>query len=142
MNPLQNIPFRQLPSPYLLGGVQILFYLPCADMQSTSDQPFYRVFPGTAYRILDIFARQRSGAASVACAGGIYDAATKGGNAIVAAAQSWVTLASAVTVSATLAALVQTTLLSASPRLSLTTGSTGVCTADMWIVGYDLSPLL
>lgn len=75
----------------------------------------------------------------MACAGGIYDTAAKGGNAIVAAAQSWVTLASGVIVTGTLAALTQTTLLSNTPILSLTTGSTAACTADIYIYGVDLS---
>jgi hypothetical protein len=118
---------------------QLLFVLRQANMQLTTDQAFTRLFDGQSYRIRDIFARQRSGAASVACAGGIYDAATKGGNAIVAAGQSWVTLASGVTVDGVLAALNNTTLLSATPILSLTTGSTAACVADFYIYGFDVS---
>lgn len=118
---------------------QLLFLLSGANLQSTTDQPFTRMFNGVNYRVMDIFARQRSGGASVLCAGGIYDAASKGGNALVAAAQSWVTLASGVTVSASLASLIGTTLLSGTPILSLTTGSTAACTADIFIFGYDVS---
>jgi hypothetical protein len=118
---------------------QLLFKLVGANLQSTSDQTFAKLYSGTSYAITSIIARQRSGAASVACAGGIYDAAAKGGNAIIAAAQSWVTLASGVIVSGTLATLVQTTLLTNTPILSLTTGSTAACTADFFIFGVDIS---
>lgn len=74
----------------------------------------------------------------MACAGGIYDAMSKGGNAIVGVAQSWIALASGVNVVPTLAAVVGTSLLSATPYLSLTTGSTAACTADIFIFGYCL----
>jgi len=115
---------------------QILFVIRSANMQSTADQSFTKFFAGTNYRITDIIARQRTGACTVVCAGGIYDAASKGGNALVAAAQSWVTLAAAVVVAPALAAVDSTALLSGTPILSLTTGSTGVCTADIFIFGY------
>ena len=84
-------------------------------------------------------ARQRTGGASIACAGGVYDGAGKTGNIIIAATQSWVTLSSGVIVSGALAALTSTTLLSNTPILSLTTGSTAACTADLYIIGFDLS---
>ena len=125
--------------PPIANWPQLLFVLRAANMQSTGDQSFTKIFAGTNYVITNIVARQRTGGASVACAGGIYDAAAKGGNAIVAVGQSWVTLAAAVTVNATLAALVQTTLLANTPILSLTTGSTAACTADVYIFGVDIS---
>lgn len=122
------------------GNIQdLLFKLSGANLQLTTDQAFTKVYAGSAYQVQSIIARQRSGAATVACAGGIYDAASKGGNAMVAAAQSWVTLASGVIVLASLAALTGTTLLTNTPILSLTTGSTGACTADIYIFGVDLS---
>lgn len=117
---------------------QLLFQARC-NMQLTTDQPFTRLFGGSNYFITSIVARQRTGAASVLCAGGIYDAANKSGNALIAAAQSWVTLASGVIVSATLAAVIGTTLLANTAILSLTTGSTAACSADLYIYGFDLS---
>jgi hypothetical protein len=114
---------------------QLLWKLTGANLQSGSAQPFAKIYAGTAYYPLLIVARQRTGAASVACLGGISD----GTNAIVAASQAWVTLASGITVTATLAALIQTTLLSATPSLTLATPSTGACTADVYIFGVDLS---
>ena len=118
---------------------QVLFKLSGANLQLTTDQAFTKVYTGSAYAVTAIYARQRTGAASVTCAGGIYDTASKGGNALVAATQSWVTLASGVIVSATLASLTGTVLLSNTPILSLTTGSTGACTADVYIYGVDLT---
>lgn len=115
---------------------QLLFVKRSADMQSTSDQQFSKIFAGTNYRITDIIAVRKTGGASVVCAGGIYDAASKGGNALVATAQSWVALAANVNVVPTLAAVISTALLSATPYISLTTGSTAACTADLFIFGY------
>jgi hypothetical protein len=114
----------------------ILFALRGANMQSVSDQVFAKTFVGTNYRVTDIISIRKTGAASVICAGGIYDAASKGGNALVSAAQSWVTLAANVNVAPVLAAVVGTALLNTTPYLSLTTGSTAACTADVFIVGY------
>jgi hypothetical protein len=118
---------------------QLLFKLSGANLQITTDQPFSANFPVSAYQITSIVARQRSGGASVACAGGIYDAAGKSGNIIVLAAQSWVTLASGVIVTASLATITGTVLLANTPILSLTTGSTAACTADFYIYGLDVS---
>ena len=118
---------------------QLLFKLSGANMQLTSDQAFTRVYGGANHFITFIVARQRTGGASVTCAGGIYDGAGKTGNIIVAAAQSWVTLAAAVIVQGTLAALNATTLLTNTPILALTTGSTAACTADLFIYGFDIS---
>ncbi len=120
-------------SPGVLS--QLLWKLSGANLQSGTAQAFTKVYAGSAYYPLAIIARQRTGAASVACLGGISD----GTNAIVAASQSWVTLASGITVTATLAALIQTTLLSAQPSLTLATPSTAACTADFYIFGVDIS---
>jgi hypothetical protein len=115
---------------------QVLFVKRAADMTSTADQAFAKQFAGTNYRITDIIAVRKSGGATVVCAGGIYDAAAKGGNALVATAQSWVALAANVNVVPTLAAVISTALLSGTPIISLTTGSSAACTADVFIFGY------
>lgn len=116
---------------------QLLFKVSGANFQLTTDQPFTKIFGGSNYTITYIFARQRSGGASVACLGGIYDGAAKTGNILVAAAQSWVTLAANVIVPATIN--LNTVLLSATPILSLSTGSTAACTADVMLYGVDLT---
>ena len=116
---------------------QLLFKGSALNFQSTSDQPLTKAYGGSAYTVTGIFARQRSGGASVICAGGIYDAASKGGNAWVAAAQSWVTLASGVIVPGVVA--LTATLGVNNLILSLTTGSTAACTADVYVFGVDMS---
>lgn len=133
------MPVFNPPSVPAVNIQDLLFKLSGANLQSTADQAFTKIYNGSAYQVQSIMARQRTGAASVACAGGIYDAASKGGNAIVGVGQSWVTLASGVIVLATLAGLTGTTLLTNTPILSLTTGSTAACTADIYIFGVDLS---
>jgi hypothetical protein len=135
----QSIPNSLNNNAPQYAGPILLFALSSANFQLTTDQLFSRVFSGVNYAVTGVVARRRSGAASVTCTGGIYDAAAKGGNAIVAATQSWVTLASGVIVAATLAALTGTTLLANTPVLSLTTGSTAAILADVFIFGYDLT---
>ena len=84
----------------------------------------------------NVIAIRKSGAFGTACIGGIYSAATKGGDAIVAATQSWAALTGAGTaVAATIANLLQTKVETATPNLSLTTGNTGALTADFFILG-------
>lgn len=117
-------------------AAQLLFVIRSADMQLTTDQALTKSFTGTKYRVTDVIAVRKTGAASVVCAGGIYDAASKGGNALVATAQSWVTLATAINVVPTLAAVAATTVLDPTLYLSLTTGSTAACTADIFVYGY------
>lgn len=118
---------------------QLLFVLRNADMTLTTDQQFTKWFEGTNYSITDIRARRVSGGASVACLGGIYTAASKGGSALVAATQSWLGLSGAGKISrATLEALVDTDAQTATPYLSLTTGNTGALVADIFIYGIIL----
>jgi hypothetical protein len=128
------------------GGVQDinqqqkLFQLLSANMQSTSDQQFQKLFAGTNFVITKVVAVWASGGTTVACAGGIYTAASKAGSALIGAAQSWINLtASGKIVDATLAALLATDLQSATPYLSLTTGSTAAATADIYIYGVVIS---
>lgn len=126
----------QVPYPYLC---QLLFLSRDVDMQSTADQSFRKCYAGDSYVIDRIFAKCGSGGASVTCLGGIYDGAGKSGNTLVSALQSWVTLASNVIVTPTLAALVGAKVLSNTPIVSLSTGSLAACTADFFIWGYDIS---
>ncbi len=115
---------------------QLLFVLRSADMQLNTDQQLVKQFTGTQYRITDVVGVRKTGAASVTCAGGIYTAASKGGTPLVANTQDWVSLASSVIVTATKEAAVNTTILTTTPYLSLTTGSTAACTADIFVYGY------
>lgn len=114
-----------------------LFVLRGANLQSTADQAFTKVGVFTNYVITKVLAVTKTGGASVACAGGIYTAAAKGGTPLIAAVQSWVTLTGALKiVDATLAAVLATDAQSATPIFSLTTGSTAAATADLFVFGY------
>jgi hypothetical protein len=119
---------------------QLLFVLRSGDFQSTTDQAFTKMFSGTNYVISRVIAVRNTGAASVAATGGIYSAASKAGSALIGAAQSWLGLSGAgKMVDATLAAVLATDVQSATPLLSLTVGSTGAVTADVFIFGVVVS---
>ena len=105
-------------------------------MQLNTDQALTKVFAGTKYRVKDIMVNHASGTATVACAGGIYDTVTKGGNALVAAGENYVTLAAGVNVAPTITSVANTAVLAPTLYLSLSTGSTGACTADVFVYGY------
>ena len=126
------------PSGQDAMSMQLIFVGRALNFQSTADQALSRLFTGTNAVATHIIAVEKSGSGSVTCVGGIYTAASKGGNAIVAATQSWVTLASGVTVMATLAAIAQTSMTGATLFLSLTTGSTAALTADVFVYGLVL----
>lgn len=113
-----------------------LFVLTGADMQLTTDQSFVKQGDFTNFVIRRVLALRKTGGATVACAGGIYTAAAKGGTALVANTQSWINLSGAgKIVDATLAAANGTDVQTATPILSLTTGSTAAVTADLLIFG-------
>lgn len=120
------------------NGFQLLFVLRGADMQSTNDQQFTKVFDGVTWDPQFITANRVSGAFNTACAGGIFTLPAKGGNAIVAVGQSYAGLTGANThVNCTVQA--STTTFSAIPYFSLTTGNAILLTADIFIYGmcYD-----
>ena len=124
--------------PPLAPGVlqQQLFVLRGADMTSTADQLFTKEFSGTNYVLSSVLAIRKTGAYGIACLGGVYTSASKGGLALLSAAQSWGAMTGIATVQvATLANLLQTSVSSATPYLSLTTGNTGALTADIFIFG-------
>lgn len=115
---------------------QLLFVLRGADMTLTTDQAFTKVFGGSSYVIQSIIGKRVSGAFGTACLGGVYDSAAKGGNALVAATQSWLTLTGAGTgQTATLAAVALTVISTATPVFALTTGNTGALSVDLFIFG-------
>lgn len=129
--------FSQVPYAYMQQCLWAGYNL---DFQSTADQSMVKCYQGTECTVRHIVARHRSGAGSVSCLGGVYDASSKGGNAIVSAVQSWVTLASGVIVMPTLAALSATTLITSQNLfLSLTTGSIGAVRADVLVFGVDVT---
>lgn len=115
---------------------QGLFVIRNADMATTADQAFTKLFAGAGYVVTGIVAVRKTGAFSVACLGGIYTAASKGGVALLSAAQSWATLTGAGAAAVPLVAnLLQTITSSATPILSLTTANLAALTADIFILG-------
>lgn len=125
-----------LPMPSV---AQPIFILRNADFQLTTDQAFTKQGGFTNYFVTDVVAKRVTGGASVACTGGIYTAASKAGNALVAASQSWLGISGAgKTQVATIAAVALTDVATATPILSLTTGSTAAVTADVYIFGAAL----
>lgn len=123
------------------GAVQLLFTGGPFDMAvADADNALTKVFLGTNFAVTDVYAKRVTGGTSVACAGGIYTATSKGGLALVAAVQSWVTLTGAgKMVRATLANLLGTDLSSSAVAyLNLTGASTGGCTATFYVYGVVL----
>jgi hypothetical protein len=118
------------------GIQQVLFRLIGANMNVTTDQAFvpYLWTPGQNFLIERIRVVNASVSLTTA-AGGIYTAASKGGNAIVAASQAYLALTgSSLGLDATLAA-VGAGLQTATPILSLTTAQGAAATADFYIFG-------
>jgi hypothetical protein len=116
---------------------QLLFLGRGLNFQLNTDQALSKQFSGTNYLVTRVVAARKTGGASVTCAGGVYSAASKGGSAVVAATQSWVTLASGILVNAAIEAI--TAILSSGTMyLSLTTGSTAAATADVFVYGVIL----
>lgn len=114
-----------------------LFAIRGANMQAITDQPLIKLLAFTNWFPTKIVGLRQTGGATIVCAGGIYTGATKTGTAIVAAGQSWLALTGTLgMVDATIVALAAA--LTATPILSLTTGSTGAITADVLIFGVIL----
>lgn len=118
---------------------RLLFILRAANLQITTDQAFVKLGTFTNYRLLSGTGRVVTGGVTIACAGGIYTAASKGGTPLIAAAFAWTGLTGAgKIVDLTLAAVVATDVQTATPILNLTTGSTGACTSDIYLYGVPL----
>ncbi len=120
--------------PPLYRTPTALFILTGANLNSTSDQQFSKLFGFTNYFVQRITALNAAGAVTTA-AGGIYPATAKGGTALVSAAQSYAALSSsAVTLPLTLSAS-GGNLRSSSLYFSLTTGQGSTNTCDLLVEG-------
>ncbi len=129
--------------PTQLPGVQqVLFRLIGANMNVTTDQAFvpYLWTPGASFLIERIRVVNASVSLSTA-AGGIYTAASKGGNAIVASGQAYSTLTGATIGLDLTVAAVGNGLQTATPILSLTTGQGAAATADFYVYGSIIGNL-
>lgn len=121
------------------GQYGLIGFLKAANFNSTSDQAI-KMMPAR-YKVTEIFVDNSSANLTLA-AGGIYDTPSKGGNAIVAAAQVYSALSGAgKSLLLTLAAIAGTdTFTAATLYLSLTTAQGGAATADVYIYGYIFDP--
>jgi hypothetical protein len=109
-----------------------------ANMNVTTDQPFVWLIPTpTLWVPRRIVARAASTSLTLA-AGGIYSAASKGGTAMVAAAQLYAALTGpTLFLDLTIAAAVLSgqAVLTTTPILSLTTAQGGAATANFYLFG-------
>lgn len=121
---------------------QILASLIGANMNVATDQPMSPHFDLTTikFSVAKILVTNASLSLTTA-AGGIYDTAAKGGNAIVAAGQVYSALTAATKLlSLTIASAGSSNVFSVVPILSLTTGQGAAATADFYLIG-DIIPL-
>lgn len=124
-----------------LQTMQVLWSLTGADMNSTSDQVFTKAFNFTAFSFPSggMIVTQASRALSGA-AGGIYQAPSKAGSALVASNQSYAAVTGATSIlnltpTATASGLLSSTNL----YLSLTTPLGQAATASFYLWGAPLS---
>lgn len=138
------------------NNVDLLFCLRGADMQSTADQALAAVgqfhnannsVPFSKFAITDLFIVRATGLTNGTCTGGIYTASGKPAGAdqiVIAAAQSWLGLTGIdrrvkPTTNALYNDYIYTLPVGASGLfLSLTTGSSTACTADVYVFGFPL----
>lgn len=119
-----------------LNTNKVLFSLVGANMNVVTDQALTAAFTFASYVIDRIIVSNASTSLTLA-AGGIYTAASKGGTAIVAAAQLYSGLTtSAKTLPLTIA---NTDLQTAALIFSLTVAQGGAATADIRVMGWALS---
>lgn len=115
--------------------VRLLGVLSGANMNSTADQTI--VLDSSSVIITQILVTNASASLTLA-AGGFYTAASKGGSAIVAAAQVYSALTnSTLAVSPTIG--VYTKVSASQVFLSLTVAQGSAATADIYVLGIDLT---
>jgi len=120
----------------LSGDSRVLFRLIGANMNVTTDQSLVKLFNFSDYTIDRIIVTNASLSLTTA-AGGAYSAASKGGTAIVAAAQVYSALTTAAGVLAL--TLANTNKRTETPILALTTGQGAAATADVYLIGVALT---
>lgn len=128
--------------PQQFGGI-LLGSKIAADFNSTSDQ-IITIFSNPSKYIVRRIVVTNASTSLTTAAGGIYTAASKGGTAIVAAAQAYTSLtASTLFLDLTLSATgnASTTVKSSIPNLylSLTTAQGAAATADVYVYGDILT---
>lgn len=128
----------QVQAPQYNQQESVLFRLLSANMNVTTDQALVKMLGFTTFLITRVRVANASISLTTA-AGGIYTGASKAGNAVVAAGQTYAALTAAnIGMDLTLAAVgqgVQNTGL----FLSLTTGQGSAATADIYLLGVPLT---
>lgn len=135
------VPFKQS------GDLVLLYKLTGANMQSTSDQVFTKMAAFNEALPINYLAIPKTGGVTVACTGGVYYQASKTGTPDVSASLSWLNLDSTTTPKKFVSVMANSNNGTATNKLiatgniylSLTTGSTAACTADILVYGYIVS---
>ena len=132
-------------------NAQVLLYkITNADMQSTSDQLMTKTAAFTECMPFHVVAAPKTGKVTIACQGGIYDTAGKTGTAIVTSSTTWfvdstTTPKIGIKLSGAgggVGGQVNTSnsiITTSTAYFSITAGSTGACTADIYVYGYIVS---
>jgi hypothetical protein len=123
-----------------LGVNRVLCSIRAANFNVTTDQSCAIPVSVTAWVPTSILVTNCSGTFTLA-AGGVYPATSKGGTALVAAAQAYTALTGAtVVLGLTLASGIATTRQTVNTvYLSLTTGTGSGATCDFYVIGNDLT---
>jgi hypothetical protein len=119
---------------------RVLCSIRAANFNITTDQLCTIPAGVTAWAPTSIIVTNCTGTFTLA-AGGVYPAVSKGGTALVAAAQAYTALTgSTIVLGLTLAATIATTRYTInSLYLSLTTGTGSAATCDLYVIGNDLT---
>lgn len=120
-----------------LGVGRVLFTLPAANMNSTADQQFTKQGTFSSY-LISGFRVGNSSASCVSAVGGVYTAALKGGNAIMAASQSYTSINASGLGQGVAINSIGFSTQTATPYLSLTTPHGSAATLDWFILGWPL----
>lgn len=131
-NKLNNLAGSIAPK---LGTETVLFQLVGADMNTTADQVFTKLFDFTDYVPIRIIVMDAS-VNLTGAVGGMYTAPAKGGVALVAASQAWGNLNTNAKVMYPAISAAGMAKLDATPYLSLSTplGSAGTC--NFYVMGF------
>jgi len=123
-----------------IGVNRVLCSIRAANFNSTADQACVIPSSVTAWVPTSIIVTNCSGTFTLA-AGGVYPTTSKGGTALVAAAQVYTALTgSSVVLALTMAANIATTRQSVNTiYLSLTTGTGSAAACDFYLMGNDLT---
>lgn len=118
-------------------GRRLLATIRSANMNVTTDQAL--TILGTSKYMIDAILVTNASISLTTAAGGIYPSASKGGTAIVAAAQTYSALSSHTVVLPLTLAVTDTLQSTATLYFALTTPQGAAATADIYVFGYDLT---